>query len=199
MAANELRSYRQRMARPPRLQKPGGLYHVTARGIRGEPVYCDDIDRRSFMGLLDRVTQDTGWLCHAYCLLTNHFHLVLGTPEPNLSTGMHRLNSTYASRFNARHGFEGHLFGKRFYSEEVASEWHLLRLVRYVVLNPVRARLCARPGDWRWSSYRALVGLAPVPLFLAADEVLAYFGRTVSEARSSFCVFVAEATAVGGA
>ena len=170
---------------------------MTARAVRGEPLFADDIDRAWFLDLFGRVCEDARWRCHGFCLMTNHFHLALETPAANLSAGMHRLNSRYANRFNTRHGFRGHLLDRRFYSGEVASEWHLLELLRYVVLNPVRAGLCFDPADWPWSSYPAVLGLIPSPRFLAVDYVLAYFGRTLAEARAGFRQFVAEAPGRG--
>jgi REP-associated tyrosine transposase len=178
--------------RQPRLRVPGGVYHVTSRGNRRQVIFLDDRDRRYFLKLLAEVVQRYGWRCHAFCLMDNHYHLVIETPEPNISEGMHRLNSKYADWFNRRHALDGHLFQDRFYSTLVGSEWHLLELARYVVLNAVRAGLCGAPGEWRWSSYGATAGLERRPKFLTTSTVLAQFGRDAGRACSAYAQFVRE-------
>src|SRR5688572_26326927 len=120
------------MARPPRLQVPGGVYHITTRGVRRQAIFGDDSDRELFLRILGDVVDLRGWRCHAYCLMPNHYHLVISTPEPDLSAGMHHLNLRYARRFNARYGHEGHLFDRRFHSILIRSDWHLLEVIRYV-------------------------------------------------------------------
>jgi REP element-mobilizing transposase RayT len=152
-----------------RIQFAGALYHVTSRGNDRKPIFTSDVDRYGFLGLLARVVAQNGWLCHAFCLMLNHFHLVLETPEPNLSRGMRILNGRYAQRFNDLHGTSGHLFGERHKAILVHKETHLLELARYVVLNPVRAGICRDPEQWPWSSYAATVGHAPCPSFLTTD------------------------------
>src|SRR5438874_2291483 len=143
------------MARPRRLQVAGGFFHVTARGNRRQPVFTDDVDVERFLAILAEVAARYGWRVHAYCLMTNHYHLLVETPEANLSAGFHRLNFLYAQWFNRRHGLDGHLFQGRFHSVLIERQEHLIELARYIVLNPVRAGLCGHPGEWRWSSYRA--------------------------------------------
>ena len=122
--------------------------------------------------------------------MPNHFHLLFEADRPSLSNGMRYLNGVYAQAFNRRYQLDGHLFQGRFYAGLVESDWHLLEAGRYLVLNPVRAGLCAEPGDWRWSSYNALVGAAPVPRFLAEDWFLAHFGRDRIRARHRYERFV---------
>jgi putative transposase len=124
--------------------------------------------------------------------MPNHYHLVVETPNADLSIGMHRLNGGYARTFNRRYALDGHLFERRFHSVAVESDWHLLELSRYLALNPVRGGVCRRPADWPWSSYRALAELAPAPPFLAVDKVLGYFGRE-GRARGAFRAFVNDA------
>jgi putative transposase len=141
------------MPRPPRIQVAGGLYHVTSRGNRRQAIFHDDDDRRWFLMLRHRVTQRWGWRLHAYCLMTNHFHLLVETPERNLSSGMQRLKSGYAGYFNERHSLVGHLFQQRFGSRLIEGEEHLSETLRYIALNPVRAGLCAHPAEWPWSSF----------------------------------------------
>lgn len=130
-----------------------------------------------FIALLAQSVYRFRWRCLAYCLMTNHFHLVLSLSAANLSSGMHRLNGVYARRFNERHGHRGHLFEARFSSTIIRSEEHYLDAIRYVALNPVAAGLCRDPADWAWSSFRATAGLEPCPRFLAAARVRQHFGR----------------------
>ena len=133
------------------------------------------------------------WTCHAFCLMTSHYHLVVRTPNPDLARGMQRLNGSYAASFNRRHGEEGHVFFRRYASRLVQTEAHLLEVFRYVALNPVRAGICRDPADWPWSFYRSVVGRAPRPDFLAADWLLMLFGNDAERARDRFRDFVASA------
>jgi putative transposase len=178
------------MGRLPRAQVVGGLYHVTARGNRRQPIFLGDRDRQRFLQTLGSVALRHDWRCHAYCLMHNHYHLVVETPMPDLSVGMHRLNSSYSHWFNRVYELDGHLFQGRFHSVLIESDWHLLELTRYVSMNPVHAGLCSAPGHWPWSSYRAVVGEAPVPTFLAVGRILGYFGRRPDEARRRLRRFV---------
>jgi putative transposase len=182
------------MARLPRPQLPDGLYHVTTRGNRRQPIVLEDRDCELFLFLLGKVVGLLGWTVHAYCLMTNHYHLLVETPNPDISVGMQLLNGQYAQAFNRRHGYEGHLFERRFYSEVVESDWHLLEVSRYIVLNPVRAGLCRHPSEWRWSSYRAMVARARRPKFLSLS-LLGMFGSTAATARAAFEEFVARGQA----
>jgi REP element-mobilizing transposase RayT len=161
--------------RKPRLQFAGGFFHVFARGVRRQPIFRDDEDRQYFLNLLGVVTDRQGWLVLAYCVMTNHFHLLLETPEPNLSTGMHRQLGAYAQWFNERHGVVGHVFERRYQSVVAKDDAQLLELMRYAVLNPVRAGICSHPAQYRWSSFRATVGKTPAPRFLARERLLSFF------------------------
>jgi hypothetical protein len=125
--------------------------------------------------------------------MSTHYHLLIETPNENISSGMHRLNGPYARWFNNRHGFEGHLFQDRFYSGAVESDVHLLEVFRYITLNPVRAGLCSHTAAWPWSSYAAFVGNAQTPSFLTVDNMLAYFGSTPIVARKTFDRFLSDA------
>src|SRR5207247_381934 len=147
------------MARPLRLSYPGALYHVTARGNARQAIYTDDADRQMFLLVLEDVETRYHWLCHAYCLMDNHYHLLLETPQGNLSAGMRQVNGVYTQRFNRRHGRVGHIFQGRFKAILVERESYLLELCRYLVLNPVRAGIVRQPERYRWSSYRATAGL----------------------------------------
>lgn len=171
------------MGRPHRFQPAGGVVHVSTRGVRRQPIFVDDLDRRMFIAFLAQSVHRCRWSCLAYCLMGNHFHLVVRLPGPNLSTGMHRLNGVYARRFNDRHGHVGHLFDARYYSTVIESELHLLEALRYVALNPVRAGLCTDPADWPWSSFRATAGIERCPRFLAASRVRRLFGGGTVGAR----------------
>lgn len=185
------------MARPLRIEFAGALYHVTSRGDRREAIYEDDEDRDRFLGTLAEVVERFNWLCHAYCLMNNHYHMVVETPDANLSKGMRQLNGVFTQATNRRHARSGHLFQGRFKGILVDKDDYLLELTRYVVLNPVRARMVEQPGDWPWSSYRAMVGDAAVPKWLATDGLLAQFGSRRSEARRRYRRFVAEGLAMG--
>lgn len=180
------------MARPLRICVPDGLYHVIARGNARAPIYHNDTDRFWFLRTLAHVVDRFGWLCHAYCLMENHYHLVVETPRPNLATGMQQLNGPYARGFNERHDRCGHVFQARYRSILVEKDSHLLALCRYVVLNPVRAGMCPRPGDYRWSSYQATAGHAPVERFLVTDWILSNFAPSRGAAQTRYRAFVAE-------
>ncbi|HXV34486.1 MAG TPA: transposase [Gaiellaceae bacterium] len=180
------------MARSLRHEHPGAVYHVTSRGNGRGAIFLDRADETSFFETLTRVVRSTGWVCHAYCLMPNHFHLLLETPKPNLARGMQRLNSTFAQRFNRRHARIGHVLQGRYHAVLIEKEPHLLEVCRYVVLNPVRARLCSSPATWAASSYRATAGHSPSPAFLTVDWLLEQIGGSGRRARERYRAFVAE-------
>lgn len=180
------------MARPIRIEFSGALYHVTSRGDRREPIYEDDLDRERFLEVLGQVAEDFNWVCHAWCLMSNHYHLVLETPDGNLSKGMRQLNGVYTQYSNRRHQRVGHLFQGRYKAILVDRDSYLLELARYVVLNPVRAGMVKDPGAWPWSSYRSMIGERPAPAWLATDGLLAAFGRGRRDAVRAYIAFVAE-------
>jgi REP element-mobilizing transposase RayT len=138
-------------------------------------VYLHPGDRADFLNVLGRVVDQQGWICHAYCLMGTHYHLLVQTPEANLGKGMCVLNGAYSRLFNGRHGRKGALFGTRFHSALISNEAHLLEASRYIVLNPVRAGLCRWPWDWPWSSYAATEGRTDPPPFLELAWILAHF------------------------
>ncbi len=138
------------MARPLRSTFGYGFWHITSRGVDGRAIFMDDDDRLLFLALLVRTIERFGWRCHAYCLMGNHFHLVIECGQPALSDGMERLNGLYASSFNHRYGRAGHLFQRRFESKAIADERYLATVCDYVWANPVRVGLCAHRRDWRW-------------------------------------------------
>jgi len=180
------------MTRPIRIEFPGALYHVTSRGNAKVDVFLDNEDRRLFLSLLGSVVWRYEWVCHAYCLMGNHYHLLIETPKTTLSKGMCRLNSGYASHVNQRHARAGHLFQARFHSVVVDKDAYLLRLARYVVLNPVRAGLVSSPGDWTWSSYLPTLGEVAVPDFLGTGLILSQFSDNEVNAREAYRRFVLE-------
>ena len=180
------------MARPLRIEFEGALYHVTSRGNARQPIFLNDNDRNNFINILADVVERYRWVCHAYCLMDNHYHLVVETPEANLSRGMRQLNGVYTQTFNRSHGRIGHLFQGRYKAILVEKESYLLELARYVVLNPVRAGLVSHPGEWKWSSYLATVGEEdPLP-FLTVDWILGQFSESRLEAQKAYRNFVAE-------
>ena len=187
------------MPRKPRIEVPGGYYHVSSRGNRGCTVFEDDQERAAFISLLATTVQRWRWTCHAFVLMSNHFHLLIRLDRDGLSAGMQFLNASFARLSNRRHGYVGqHLFRNRFWSELIAGEVHLREAARYIVLNPVRANLCTEPEEWRWSSYRACAGLDFAPRFLAATEHLQLFADKPSTACRIYRDFVADGVARTG-
>jgi len=185
------------MARPLRIEYEGAVYHVTSRGNGRQDIYVDDKDRQAFLEILGDVVKRFNWTCHAYCLMSNHFHLLIETPDANLSRGMRHLNGVYTQRFNRYHERVGHVLQGRFKSILVEKESHLLELARYVVLNPVRAKMVRSSRDWPWSSYRATAGQQePLP-FLKTDWILAQFGNERKHATASYRKFVKQGREVG--
>ena len=145
------------MPRKPREIVAGGIYHVYARGNGRCLVFIDSTDKRIYLHYLGKVTVWGEWRCLSYCLMANHVHLLLETPQGNLSAGMQRLQGAYTQKFNARHGRSGHLFEGRFGAKRIKDDAQLTAVVRYIAENPVEAGLCARPEEWRWGSHRARV------------------------------------------
>jgi putative transposase len=189
------RGYGRHMPRPPRPQFPGATYHVTTRGNRKHEIFLDDRDRIRFLQLVEHVVSSLDWRCHTYCLMTNHYHLLVETPDANISQGMQYLNGVYAKWFNWRHEYEGHLFERRFRGGLVEGGAHLLELTRYIVLNPVRAGLTGTASAWRWSSYNATIGTQRPPAFLTCAWVLSLFSDDQKRACELYAEFVADGAA----
>ena len=185
------------MGRFPRPLYAGAMYHVTAKGNRDCAIFENVDDREMHLWLIDSLVRADGLICHAYCQMTNHYHLLLQTPEANLDRAMHRFNSAYAHWFNRKHGHSGHLFKQRYSARPVLTDAHLLETARYVVLNPVRARICRHPKDWPWSSYQATAGLADAPAFLDIDWLVQVFRDDVVEGRRRFVQFVDDGLTTG--
>ena len=180
------------MSRPLRLEFAGALYHVTSRGDRQEDIYENDADRISFLKLLGDVCGNYNWGCHAYCLMSNHYHLLIETPEANLSKGMRQLNGVYSQLFNQSHKRVGHVFQGRYKAIHVEKESYLLELSRYIVLNPVRAQMVYSAQDWPWSSFRKTVGAEKEPRWLNTDWILAAFGNKKGDAITAYKKFISD-------
>jgi putative transposase len=183
------------MARPLRITYPGAVYHVTSRGNEQKPVFLDDEDRAGFLRILGHVTERYHWICHAYCLMDNHYHLLIETPEGNLSIGMRQLNGVYTQLFNRYHKRVGHLFQGRFKAILIQKDSHLLEVCRYVVLNPVRAGMVAKPEEWKWSSYAGTSGIGSPQPCLTPDWILGQFGSRKASAQRQYRKFVSEGIA----
>lgn len=174
------------MARPLRIEYPGAVYHITSRGNARKRIYKDDMDRACFLDVLCSVVKKYNWLCHSYCLMDNHYHLLIETPDGNLSCGMRQLNGVYTQVYNRRHRKAGHIFQGRFKAILVEKESYLLELCRYVVLNPVRAKSVESPGDWKWSSYPATANESGAVPCLMVDWILDQFGSEKKQAVRSY-------------
>lgn len=183
------------MARPPRISYPGAAHHITARGVRRAEIFSSDRDYEVFLATLVEAGKLARWGCLAYCLMPNHFHLLIGrVTTAELSSGMQFLNGTYASRYNTAHQRTGHVFQGRFHSELVRRDNHLLQALRYIALNPVRAGLTSRPELWRWSSYGGTLGLGSRQDWVQYESVLALFAGDPATARHRYAEFVNAAT-----
>ena len=180
------------MARPLRIEFKDALYHVTSRGDKRADIFEDDVDREGFLVVLKAVCSRFNWRIHAYCLMDNHYHLLVETPEGNLSLGMRQLNGVYTQNLNRKHGRVGHVFQGRFKSIIVEKDAYLLELARYIVLNPVRARMVRKAKSWPWSSYRATLGIAPPAGGLYVDWLLSVFAKRKSTAILRYEAFINE-------
>ena len=178
------------MSRPLRLEFPNALYHITSRGDRREDIYEDDVDRVEFLTVFSSVIAQFNWYCYAYCLMDNHYHLLVQTPDSNLSKGMRQLNGVYTQSYNRRHNKTGHLFQGRYKAILVDEDSYLLELSRYIVLNPVKAMMVKRAGDWRWSSYQAMTGETASPDWLSSDYLLLQFSKQRKIAINRYQEFV---------
>jgi REP element-mobilizing transposase RayT len=180
------------MARPLRIQYPHAVYHVTARGNERKAIVRDDTDRERFVQTLADMVEQYRVICHAWVLMDNHYHLLIETPDANLSRAIRHLNGVYTQAFNRRHHRVGHLFQGRFTAILVDKETYLLELCRYVVLNPIRAGMVKHPHTWRWSSYRGTVGEEPNPPWLSVDWLLGQLADQRHRAREFYRRFVNE-------
>ncbi|MFA6131093.1 MAG: transposase [Patescibacteria group bacterium] len=180
------------MARPLRVEYPGALCHITSRGNAGKDIYLSDTDRNNFLKILQDVLYRFHWICHAYCLMNNHYHLLIETADPNLSFGMRDLNGISTQHFNKRHRRTGHIFQGRFQASIIEKESYLLAVARYIVLNPVRAGIVRHPKEWKWSSYCMTAGLARPHHALTIDWILSCFSSRKSIAQKEYRFFINE-------
>lgn len=180
------------MARPIRLEFSGALYHVTSRGDGREAIYLSDEDRLNWLAVLGQVCARFNWVIHAWCQMSNHYHLLVETPEANLSIGMRQLNGVYTQNFNRAHARVGHVFQGRYKAILVERDAYLLELARYIVLNPVRARMVTEPQEWPWSSCSAMLGQAPAPVWLNVSGILGAFSDKPGRAAVRYLEFVRE-------
>ncbi|MFA6898979.1 MAG: transposase [Desulfurivibrionaceae bacterium] len=180
------------MARPLRLEFPEAVYHVTSRGNARQDIFIDDSDRERFLAILSNTVHRYNWVCHAYCLMDNHYHLLLETLDPNLSSGMRQLNGMYTQAFNRQHDRVGHVFQGRYKAILIEKDAHLLELCRYIVLNPVAAGIVAQPEAWPWSSCRGTLDADGAADFLTTTWVLGQFSRNRTQAKVQYRHFIAE-------
>jgi len=178
------------MARPLRIEFAGALYHVISRGNERKPIVRDDVDREKRLDWLRRTVETYGWRLHAFVLMTNHEHLFVETPLPNLSAGIQYLGGSYTSYFNRRHRRSGHLFQGRFKGHLIEEQGYFLEVSRYLHLNPVRAKMVERPEDYRWSTYRGYVRGRRALEWVCYDCVLGEFGVENVAARRAYGRFV---------
>ena len=178
------------MTRPLRVEFNGAVYHITSRGNARQAIFLGEKDFADFLSVLCSVVKRYHFLLHAYCLMNNHYHLLIETPEGNLSKGMRQLNGLYTQRFNQRHKRVGHLFQGRYQAILVDKDNYLLTLCRYVVLNPVRAKIVKDPGDWKWSTYKATIGVGQGISCLTVDWLLSQFGKEQKAAARQYQEFV---------
>ena len=178
------------MARPLRIQFEGALYHIISRGNERMMIFLEDADRIKYLNILHTTIERFNWLCHVYCLMGNHYHLMIETPDANLAKGMKYLNQVYSQFFNWKYNRVGHVFQGRYKSYIVQKEAYLLHCCRYIVLNPWEAKLVDHPKEWKWSSYSATAGLTKPPPLLTKDWLLEIFGSDVKRARNNYVKFV---------
>lgn len=178
------------MARQLRIQFESAVYHVMSRGNERMMIFLDKADRIRYLNVLSKTINRFNWLCHVYCLMENHYHLIIETPDGNLAKGMKYLNQVYSQFFNWKYSRVGHVLQNRYKSFIVQKEAYLLHCCRYIVLNPWEAKLVHHPKEWKWSSYNATAGLIKPPPFLSIDWLLEIFGTHVKSAREIFVNFV---------
>lgn len=172
------------MGRAPRPIGADLTYHVTMRGNRRAPIFLNDQDRRKFCALMGDVMQTRSWIGWAWCLMGNHVHLCVTTPEPNLGDGLRDLFGQYARFFNWKYSQCDHLFRSRYHSVTVTTDEQLLAVIRYVARNPVRAGLVNRPEDWEWSSYKGILFDTKSPVPMDGQAVLDLLHRRPTHARA---------------
>lgn len=180
------------MSRPLRIEYPGAWYHVMNRGRARQKVFLDDDDRKDFLTLLSETVQMWSIHVHAFCLLDNHYHLLIHTPRGNLSRSMRHANGIYTQHFNRKHGRDGSLFRGRFKAILIDADSYLLEVVRYIHLNPVKAKLVKDPHAYLWTSHRTYLERRPSLNWLNRDEVFGRFGARWDQAVDRYTEFIHE-------
>jgi REP element-mobilizing transposase RayT len=183
------------MPRRRRIELAGAVHHVSGKTPSGRVLFLDSADRQRYLRLVAREAEDRAWSVLTFCLMTNHVHLLVRTPAPDLGVGFKRIHEDFARSLNHRHDMGGHVFGNRFYSDVVRTERHLIGCLRYIARNPVRHRACRHPRDWDWSAHRALAGLEPPPRFLDVDSAYSYLAPNATDARTEYLRLVAQTDA----
>ncbi|MDI6890869.1 MAG: transposase [Thermodesulfovibrionales bacterium] len=178
------------MARPLRIEYPGAFYHITARGNERKAIFHDEKDREQFLFYLAMAQQRYSAVFHIYCLMSNHYHLLLETPLGNLSTIMRYIDGAYTTYYNVKRQRAGHLFQGRYKAIVVDADEYAGELSRYIHLNPVRAKIVTRPEEYKWSSYRSYIGKERSPKWLTVDFILSYFGGRTTAAQKKYRNFV---------
>ncbi len=178
------------MSRPLRIEYPGALYHVMSRGNASQDIFLDEMDRHLFLKNLRHCIKQHNLICHAYCLMGNHYHLLIETPDANLSESMRDINGNYTQCFNVKHERVGHLMQGRYKAFVIEKDLYLLEVVRYIVNNPVMAKLVTHPKDWKWSSYKTTAGFVRNPQWLETNFTLGLFSNKKNEAQKQYQVFV---------
>lgn len=176
--------------RPPRIEYPGAFYHITARGNERKDIFKSKRDRETFLSYLESATERYNGVIHVYCLMNNRYHLLLETPQANLSQIMRHINGTYTTCFNKKRRRSGHFFQGRYKAILVEADEYAKELSRYVHLNPVRAQAAQRPEDYEWSSYAGYIGRKRSPAFLASGFILDYFGKKTAQVQRGYREFV---------
>jgi putative transposase len=187
-----------RMARKPREELAGGVFHVYARGVDKRSIFRDDADRVRYLRGLAGVVGKRRWQLMAFCLMQNHVHLLVETPEPNLAAGMCQLHGDYVRYFNRRYNRSGHLFQGRYGAERVKTDEQLWVTAAYVAANPVRAGLCESAEQWPWGSHAAIVP-GDAPGWLDAGRLLGYFAAAGGDGRARYVEMVRNAGSPAGA
>jgi putative transposase len=178
------------MSRPLRLEFAGALYHITSRGNARNLIYFQDDDFELFLQILANECERYNWVVHAYCLMSNHYHLLVETPDANLSQGMRQLNGVFTQSMDRKHHRVGHLFQGRYKAILIDKDVYLLELCRYIVLNPVRANMVNSPEEWPWSSWHCMLGNVESPVWLSTDTLLVQFAKNRQDAIQSYIDFV---------
>ena len=180
------------MARALRIEYEGAVYHVTNRGNGQEMIYREEADWKAFLGIMSDVVSEFGWRIYTYCLMGNHYHLLLETPQPNLSQGMKELDQQYTRQYNWKYEHSGHVFQGRYWSGLVLNDNYLIDAASYLLLNPVRAQLVHSPEEWRWSSCAAMAGLVPSPSWLDMDWLPIDYRSAPGDPNGPFLSYVRE-------